>query len=123
MGLEEQYPKHHSDCAPMLCRLLTHAPHLDARAREDLALAMNEMTDKANDLLDIMHRLLEERHSPSEIGDLLIAFELTAEQLRGQSDMLDGRLYLAGDKLREVANVERRETTVPPEELRHGNRD
>lgn len=102
MGLEEHYPKHHTNHVRKLCSLLTLAPHLDVRAREDIALAVNEMADKAADLVDVMRRLVEEKHTPEEVGDLLIAFELTTEQIRGQAESVEGKLYEVGDALREA---------------------
>ena len=50
---------------------------------------------------DLVRRLVEEEHTPAEIGELLIAFELTTEQLRGYSDTVDGKLYEIGDRLKD----------------------
>ena len=36
------------------------------------------------------------------LGELLIAFELTTEQIRGHSDTIDGKLYEIGDRLKGV---------------------
>jgi len=59
---------------------------------------------------DIATRLLEEPHTPREIGELLIAFELTTEQLRGNSDVIDGKLYEIADRLKgeQVEEAEQR---------------
>lgn len=73
--------------------------------REELALALNQMADKARDLDEIMDRLLNEPHSPAEIGELLIAFELTTEQIRGHSDTIDGKMYKIGDRLKGVTSM------------------
>lgn len=107
MSLDEDYPKTHTDHMAALCRLLSGAPGLDARAREDVALSLNEMADKASDLVDIMRRLLHEPHTPAEVGELLLAFEMTAEQLRGHSGAIDGKLGEIGDGLRQVAPANR----------------
>ena len=61
------------------------------------------MADKARDLDDIVNRLLDEPHTPEEIGQLLVAFELTTEQIRGHSDAMDGKLYEINDRLKERA--------------------
>jgi len=78
---------------------------MSAGQREEIASTLNHMADKARDLDDIMDRLLNEQHSPAEIGELLIAFELTTEQLRGDSDDIDGKLYEMGDKLKALKPV------------------
>jgi hypothetical protein len=99
MSLDEEYPKTHTNRMAALRRLLAGVPGLEAQ--EEIALSLNEMADKAEDLVDIMNRLLNERHTPAELGELLIAFELTTEQIRGHSDVIDGKLYDIGDKLAE----------------------
>jgi hypothetical protein len=103
VSLDEDYPKQHTNHVAALGRLLAQAPDLDPGTREDVAIAMNEVADKASDLLDILRRLLHEEHSPAEAGELLIAFELTTEQIRGQSDTFDGKLYEIGDRLKAAA--------------------
>jgi hypothetical protein len=69
-------------------------------------MALNQMADKAHDLDEIMDRLLHEKHTPAEIGQLLIAVELTTEQIRGSSDVIDGKLYEIGDRLNGVPPAE-----------------
>src|SRR5437899_10556164 len=107
MELDEEYPKTNRKRTGRIKALLELVPDLDPRQREDLAISLDQMADKARDLDDIMNRLLDEPHSPKEIGELLIAFELTTEQIRGHSDVIDGKLYEIGDRLRgEAAEVE-----------------
>jgi hypothetical protein len=91
MGLEEDYPKTHSNHLAALRALLAKDAELDVRGREEVALSLSEMYDKAQDLADILHRLLTQEHTPAEIGQLLLAFELTAEQIRGHYGALDGK--------------------------------
>ena len=99
MSLVEQYPKMHRDRTAQLRALLEPVPGLRASEREEVALAINDLADKAHDLNDIFQRLLEGGHGPAELGELLIAFALTTEQVRGASDILDGKLYEIGDRL------------------------
>ena len=63
-------------------------------------MSLDSMASLAVDLVDIVNRLMDEPHTAAEIGELLIAFELTTEQLRGHSDTIDGKLYEIGDRLR-----------------------
>src|SRR6516165_6202920 len=100
MSLDEDYPKTFRNLTARLRAVLEVVPGLPEREREDIATALNAMADKSRDLDDIVQRLLNEPHTPPEIGELLIAFELTTEQLRGHSDTIDGKLYEIGDRLK-----------------------
>jgi predicted nucleic acid-binding Zn-ribbon protein len=102
MGLEEEYPKTCRRRTARIRKLLETAQGLGPKECADLAISLNQMADKARDLDEIMDRLLNEEHTPAEIGDLLIAFELTTEQLRGHSDVIDGKLYEIGDHLHAI---------------------
>jgi hypothetical protein len=103
MPLDEEYPKTHRNQTARLRELLATAGGLGQREREILALAINGMADKAADLNEIFERLTSKEHTPAEVGELLIAFELTTEQIRGASDLIDGKLYEIGDRLKECA--------------------
>src|SRR6516164_2020956 len=99
MSLTEQYPKTIRNTTAKLREVLACDKHLPDEQRAEIARALSDMADLARDLDDIVTRLLEEPHTPAEIGELLIAFELTTEQLRGNSDDIDGKLYEIGDRL------------------------
>ena len=99
MSLDEEYPKTFRKRLGRFRELLAHDLALSDKEREELAMALSDMADKARDLDEIATRLMEEPHTPAEIGELLIAFELTTEQLRGESDVIDGKLYEIGDRL------------------------
>jgi hypothetical protein len=101
--LDEEYPKAFRRRTVQIRTLLEQVPDLPAGEREELAIALNDMADKARDLEDIVERLLNEPHTPTEIGELLIAFELATEQIRGHSDTIDGKLYEIGDRLKGVS--------------------
>jgi hypothetical protein len=107
VSLDEDYPKNHANHVRALCGLLAADPDLDPDTREEVAIALNEVTDKASDLLDILHRLLHEDHTQAEVGELLIALELTTEQIRGHSDTFDGKLYEIGDRLKGTHSTEK----------------
>lgn len=100
--LDEDYPKTFRDNTARLRQLLSTDTALPHDERKALALWLNDLADKAHDLEDIFQRLLHEPHSAAEIGDLLVAVELTLEQIRGASDQVDGKLYEIGDRLRGV---------------------
>lgn len=100
MPLQEDYPKTNRDYYGRLQKLLERDSRLNSEQRDALAMALNDMADKARDLEDIVQRLLNESHTSAEIGELLIAFELTTEQIRGSSDVIDGKLYEIADRLK-----------------------
>lgn len=102
MSLDEEYPKTFRRRSSQVHALLERVSDLSAEDRLWIADAISSMADKARDLDEITDRLLNEPHSASEIGDLLIAFELTTEQLRGYSDVIDGKLYEIADRLKGV---------------------
>jgi hypothetical protein len=112
MELDEQYPKTHRSNTRQLNALLKVATNLDVAEREEIAMTLNVMADKACDLEDIVQRLLNEPHSPKEIAELLIAFELTTEQIRGHSDVIDGKLYDIADRIKETGK-RRRQAAAP----------
>ncbi len=119
MELDEEYPKTCRGRSAQIRTLLEHVPDLPAEERENLALALNQMADRARDLDEIMDRLLNETHTAAEIGELLTAFELTTEQIRGHSDTIDGKLYEIGDRLRQSTTAQTHETagTHPQQEF------
>jgi hypothetical protein len=93
---------------PRLRTLLQGASGLAGKELDHVAAALNDMADMAADLLDIFRRLVDEDHTAAEVGELLIAFELTTEQLRGNSDVIDGKLYEIGDRLKALARKKTR---------------
>ncbi len=105
MELDEEYPKTCRKRTAQIMAILERVPGLESQKREEIAMSLNQMADKARDLDDIIDRLLNERHTPAEIGELLIAFELTTEQIRGHSDVIDGKLYEFADRLKTATSV------------------
>ena len=61
MELDEEYPKTCRRRTAQIRALLERVPDLAAGEREELALALNQMADKARDLDEIMDRLLNRR--------------------------------------------------------------
>lgn len=103
------YPKTHRDRLNQLTQVLRRVPALSTRDCEDLAAAINNLADKACDLEDIFQKLTDEEHSSAELADLLVAFELTLEQMRGYSEELNGKLYDCADRLKGSQQAENRQ--------------
>jgi hypothetical protein len=108
MSLLERYPKTHRDAKKRLEAVLQRVPGLGPRQCEDFALAINNMADKAVDLNEIFQHILDRDTSEEELAELLIAFELTTEQIRGDSDTINGQFYELGDRLKELAKTSKR---------------
>jgi hypothetical protein len=106
MSLDEDYPKTNRKFYSRLLEVLKRDPQLSQREREELAMALDDMADKACDLDEIIQRLLDPHRTDEEVGELLLAVEMTTEQLRGDSDVIDGKLYDIGDRLRGVETTE-----------------
>src|SRR4051812_43421087 len=106
MSLDEEYPKTYRNNTAQLRALLGRDTELSPDDRVEIASTLSNMADLACDLNDIVQRLLDEPHTSAEIGQLLIAFELTTEQIRGNSDVIDGKLYEIGDRLNGVRPAE-----------------
>jgi hypothetical protein len=102
VSLDEDYPKTFRRRSRQVEKLLEGVAGMTTTQREEIADAISSMADKAIDLDEIVNRLLNEKHTAAEIGELLIAFELTTEQIRGHSDTIDGKLYEIGDRLKGV---------------------
>jgi hypothetical protein len=100
MSLLEEYPKAKRDAVRQLRTLLEVVHGSDPGVREDLARSINGVADKARDLDEIFQRLTQGPLAPNDLADLLIAFQLTIEAIRGEWDSVDGVPYDYGDSLR-----------------------
>jgi hypothetical protein len=105
MFLSEDYPKTHRNQTETLRAVLSHVPGLSPRHAEDYALAINDLADKARDLDEIFSHLLRGGRDAEELAEILTAFELTTEQIRGSSDAINGKLYDLADRLRQGART------------------
>jgi hypothetical protein len=81
MSLDEEFPKAKRDATRQLRALLESDPGLGREERQDVALGLNVVADNARDLDEILDRLVNEPHTPAEVGELLIAFQLTLGQI------------------------------------------
>ena len=112
MSILDQYPKTHTNMTSQLRALLAQVPGVQPRECDDLARAINDMADKACDLHDIFRRMLQVPIALHELAHLLVAFELTTEQIRGDSDTINGKLYELSDRLQQVTQKGEIETEV-----------
>jgi hypothetical protein len=103
MSLDEEYPKAKRNATSQMRALLEYDRGLDAPERQEVAMGLNVLADNARDLDDIFNRLVNEPHTPAEVGELLLAFQLTLGQIRGASDLVNGKLYDIGDRLKATA--------------------
>ncbi len=87
-GLAGEYPKAHRQLKPPLVALLDHFQNLKPGIRNETANRINVIADKARDLDEIAQRLVNERHTPEEIAELLYAFQEMAGYIRSYSAKL-----------------------------------
>ena len=106
-GLAKEYPKTHRDRAAQLAALLKCVPALKPAARRTVAEALDIMVDKAHDLDEIVDRLLHEPHTPAEVGELLLAFQVVAGYLRSYDETLQARLYDIFDRVKGLKPTDR----------------
>ena len=76
---------------------------LEPRDLGDFAGAINNLADKACDFEEIFQRILAGPTTADELADLLIACELTLEQINGEFGWMDGKFYDMADRLRPEA--------------------
>src|SRR5262245_61127687 len=99
MSILDRYPLNKTDIVKPLRAVLEQVPGLSHRQSEDYAVAINGIADKARELEHILQRLLSRQVPSSDLAELLVAFEMTLEQIRGDSDVLKGKLYDLSDRL------------------------
>lgn|SRR5262249_26481336 len=107
MPLDEDYPLTARDFARKLRTVLEADSKLDAKARENLGHVLNSLADKACDLDHLIQRLANDPLSPAQVGELLIALELTLAPLRGYAEDLRGKLFDIGDRLKGIGTAKR----------------
>lgn len=117
MPLEDEYPKSSRNATRQLAELLKPDRELGSQERDEVAMGLNLLADKARDLDEIFGRLLHEPHTRGEVGELLIAFQLTLGQILGASDFVNGKLYDVGDRLK---GVKRSTQAKPPARRKSG---
>ncbi|MGL4551553.1 MAG: hypothetical protein ACRC33_10230 [Gemmataceae bacterium] len=79
--------------------VLADIPGVPESEAADIARTINVLADSARDLDDIFSLLASGGLKSSELAELLSAFESTLEQIRGQSDLIDGKLYDLSDRV------------------------
>ena len=87
-GLAREYPKTNRQLKVQFVELLSRFAILKPTARKELANRINVIADKARDLDEIAQRLLNERHDPEDIAELLYAFQDMVGYIRSYSEKL-----------------------------------
>jgi hypothetical protein len=81
LGLAREYPR--ADLAlvnPLTAALKGVAGLTSVQARV-VAQGLKRIGDKAHDMNEILDRLVREKHSPAEVAELVMAFQLVTEHL------------------------------------------
>jgi hypothetical protein len=99
LGLARQYPKTNRERSVPLAAALKHVPGLTPARRKVIAQVLSVVADAAHDLEEIVERLLKEKHTAAEIGELLLAIPGVAEHLRTYTESLEGKVREIFDQL------------------------
>jgi hypothetical protein len=95
LGLARQYPRTDRPLVKPLTDALKGVPGLKAVQARVVAQSLKQLADKAHDLDEIVGRILNEKHAPGEVAELVMAFQVVTEQFSSYAEVV-------GDKLTEV---------------------
>jgi hypothetical protein len=98
LGLAREYPRPDRPLVKPLTDALKAVPGLKAVQARVVAQSLQQLADKAHDLDEIVGRILNEKHSPSEVAELVMAFQLVTEQFSSYVDLLGDKLYEVFDR-------------------------
>jgi hypothetical protein len=99
-GLAKDYPKSCSRLASQWSALLKNLTGSLPADDKDLTRALQGIVDRARDLEEIEKRLLQEKHTKVEIGELLFAFDAMVQHIRSYSITLENYLLEVFDKVK-----------------------
>ncbi len=99
-GLAKEYPKANYDRSGKLADHLKHVPGLKHTERRAIAHSLNVIANKVCDMDEIMRRILKENRSPTEIVELLLAFDEMINYVRSYGQNLSPKLYDIFDHLK-----------------------
>jgi hypothetical protein len=98
LGLARGYPHTDRPLVKPLTDALKGVPGLKAVQARVVAQSLKQLVDKAHDLDDIAERILGGKHPPSEVAELLLAFQLVTEQMSSYADVMGNKLYEVFDR-------------------------
>jgi hypothetical protein len=98
LGLAREYPRPDRPLVKPLTDALKAVPGLKAVQARVVAQSLQQLADKARDLDEIVGRILNERHTPGEVAELVMAFQLVTEQFSSYTDLLGDKLYEVFDR-------------------------
>jgi hypothetical protein len=103
-GLAKEYPKTNRARTAKWIALLNALPGLRPRERKQIANALDVIADRSHDVDELANRLLLEKHTPEEVGELLLAFDAMAECIRSYADSMGSRLLTIFDRVKGLAS-------------------
>jgi hypothetical protein len=98
LGLARQYPRADRPLVKPLTDALKAVPGLKPVQARLVAQSLQQLADRAHDLDEIVGRLLNEKHDPGEVAELVMAFQLVTEQFSSYADVLGDKLYEVFDR-------------------------
>jgi hypothetical protein len=98
LGLARQYPRADRPLVNPLTDVLQRVPGLSPVQARVVAQSLKRIGDNAHDLSEILDRILNEKHEPGEVAELVMGFQLVTEQLATYTDALGEKLYQVFDR-------------------------
>ena len=98
LGLARDYPRPDRPLVKPLTDALKALPGMKAVQARVVAQSLQQLADKAHDLDEIVGRILNEKHTPAEVAELVMAFQLVTEQFSSYVDLLGDKLYDVFDR-------------------------
>jgi hypothetical protein len=93
LGLARDYPRTDRPLVKPLTEALKAVPGLKAVHARVVAQSLKQIADNAHDLDEIVNRILQEKHDPGEVAELVLAFQVVTEQLASYAEVLGDKLY------------------------------
>ena len=93
LGLARDYPRTDRPLVKPLTDALKAVPGLKPVHARVAAQSLKQIADNAYDLDEIVNRILQEKHDPGEVAELVLAFQAVTEQLASYAEVLGDKLY------------------------------
>jgi hypothetical protein len=102
LGLARDYPRSDRPLVKPLTDALKAVPGLRAVHARVVAQSLKQIADNAHDLSEIVNRILQEKHDPGEVAELVMAFQIVTEQLASYAELLEDKLYEVFDRAKRL---------------------
>jgi hypothetical protein len=102
LGMAREYPRTDRSLVKPLTDVLKTLPGVKPVQARLVAQSLKEIADNAHDLEQIVERILWEKHEPSEVAELVLAFQIVTERLASYAEVLEDKLYDTFDRAKKL---------------------